>query len=195
MTNLDVSTPDAGGRGRALVPTPHPIENIFRDAKLGGRAAAPPLRISAGQHRVDVGCAARGQHRRLAAPAHRHPRTRRPTVRSRRPRRPSHDRHPAPPADPRPGPADPPRRRARPCAYPPDTTCSKRSSPASAPCPPRPDQADHGPDTLGTRSPEATLGPSGLPASEKPPGKRSPRQSEDRLLATRGIGSELREHH
>ncbi|MGQ0717360.1 MAG: WD40 repeat domain-containing protein [Pseudonocardiales bacterium] len=44
---------------------------------------------------MDVGCATRGQHRRLAAPAHRHPRTRRHASRSRRPRRPSHDRHTA----------------------------------------------------------------------------------------------------
>ena len=38
----------------------------------------PP--ISAGQSRVDVGCTARGQHRRLVPPAHRHHRTRRPLL-------------------------------------------------------------------------------------------------------------------
>ena len=76
VTNLDVSTGERAAAVEHWYRHRTQVENMFRDAKLGGRAAAPPLGISAGQHRVDVGCAARGQHRRLAAPAHRHPRTR-----------------------------------------------------------------------------------------------------------------------
>ena len=54
------------------------IENVFRDAKL--RAALRHL--PSGYPQVNTawmwGCAARGQHRGLAAPAHRHPGLRAP---------------------------------------------------------------------------------------------------------------------
>ena len=63
---------------------------------------------------MDVGCAARRQPHRLVAPAHRHPHRRRWAARTRYPGRPGHDRHPAPPADPRPCPAGPSRGRVDP---------------------------------------------------------------------------------
>jgi len=70
------------------------------------RAAAPPVRISPGQPGVDVGRAARRDHGRLAAPAHRHGPGRGHRARPRGARRQGHDRHPALAADRRPGPAD-----------------------------------------------------------------------------------------
>ena len=76
VTNLDVSTPDKAAAVEHWYRHRTQVENIFRDAKHGAALAPPPLRISRGQQGVDVGCAARRQPRRLAAPAHRHPRTR-----------------------------------------------------------------------------------------------------------------------
>jgi hypothetical protein len=53
------------------------------------------------------------------------------------------------------------------CAYPSDTTCSTRSSPASAPCPQRPDhQAITAPTPPEPRTPEATLGSSACACPE-----------------------------
>jgi hypothetical protein len=155
--------PSGPARGRPHVATWAETATVLAADLMA--ASTPPLGVSAGEHRVDVGSAARGQHRRLAAPAHRHhPRARPAVDRTRRPRRPSHDRHPATPADPRSGPAGPPRRSAPSCVYPRDTTCSTRSSPASAACPRRPDPATTAPrSTPKPRSPEATLGPPGCP--------------------------------
>ena len=114
VTNLDVSTSEAGRAGRALVPAPHLDREPVPRRQTRRRAAPSALRTSRGQPGVDVGCAARRHPHRLAAPAHRHPHTRRRPGRARRARRPGHDRHPAAPADPRPRPAGPPRRRAHP---------------------------------------------------------------------------------
>ena len=48
------------------------VENIFRDGKHGAALRHLPSGYIPGEHRLDVGGAARGQHRRVAAPAHRH---------------------------------------------------------------------------------------------------------------------------
>jgi hypothetical protein len=56
-----------------------------------------------------------------------------------------------------------------PCAYGPATTCSPRSSPASAPCLNRLEQAEQPPTERPTRSPEATLGPLGCPTASPCP--------------------------
>jgi hypothetical protein len=101
VTNLDVSTPDRAATIEHWYRHRTMIENLFRDAKLGAA-----LRHLPSGHRR--------HHRWLATPAHRDRRGRRSAVRAWRPRRPSHDRHPATPTDPRPSPADPPRRRADP---------------------------------------------------------------------------------
>jgi hypothetical protein len=76
------------------------------------RAAAPALWLPRDQYRVDAGLADRRGHRRLAAPAHRAHRRRRPGARPRGPRRQGNDRHLAPQADRRPRPAGPPRQAA-----------------------------------------------------------------------------------
>ena len=79
----------AGRRRAALLPPPDSgRECPGRPARC--RAWSSPVGIPAGQHRVDGGCVARDQHRRLVAPAHRHPRTRRAATRPRHPRGPSH---------------------------------------------------------------------------------------------------------
>jgi hypothetical protein len=115
LTNLDVTTPDKAAAAEHWYRHRTTIENIFRDSKHGA-APAPALRISPGQYRLDVGRAARRQHRRLAAPAHHsHPRPGHPG-RPRRPRRQSHDRHPPPPSHRRPRAAGTPRRAADPAA-------------------------------------------------------------------------------
>ena len=103
---------------------------------------------------MDVGRAARDQPRRLAAPAHRH---RRPTASwpAGAPRRQSHDRHPAAPDHPRPRPAGHPRRATRAAAATRPADCSPRSSPGSAPYPPRP---DHPPPPDPTTRRPATRG-------------------------------------
>jgi len=81
------------------------IEQVFADLIDGPLAHLPSVIRSS--TRRGCGCAARGQHRRMAPSADRHPRTRRTPVRSRPPRRPSDDRHPAPQADPSAGPEPP----------------------------------------------------------------------------------------
>lgn len=73
---------------------------------------------------------------------------------------------------------------------PPNTTCSTRSSPASAPCPPRPDPGPTGPQTSGTRPPEATLGPASCPRTRIQTQKDQQKRNKDQRTATRGIGSE-----
>ena len=109
LTNLDVSDPGPGGRGGALVPAPHQHREHLPRQQARRRPPAPPLGIPPGQPGVDVGRAARREHGRLAAPAHRHHRGRGHPGRARRARRQGHDRHPAVAADRRPRPADPPR--------------------------------------------------------------------------------------
>jgi DDE family transposase len=90
VTNLDVSTPDKAAAVEHWYRHRTQVENIFARRQARRRAEPPPVRISPGQSGVDVGRAARGQHRRLDPSAHRHPQTRRTPARSRRPRRPSH---------------------------------------------------------------------------------------------------------
>ena len=109
LTNLDVSSPGPGGRGGALVPAPHQHREPLPRQQARRRPPAPPLGIPPGQPGLDVGRAARREHGRLAAPAHRHHRGRGHPGRARRARRQGHDRHPAVAADRRPRPADPPR--------------------------------------------------------------------------------------
>ncbi|MGB8501672.1 MAG: transposase [Mycobacterium sp.] len=110
--------PGPGRRGRALVPAPHQRGEHLPRQQTRRRAAAPAVGQQAGQHRVDVGRAARRQHRRLAAPTHCRPRRRRHRHRgrSRRSRRQGHDRHPAPPPDRDPGAGDPARPHPHPAA-------------------------------------------------------------------------------
>ena len=75
VTNLDVSTPEQGGRGRALVPAPHQRSRTSSaTAKHGAALRHLPSGYPQVNTGLDVGCAARRQHRRLAAPAHRSPR-------------------------------------------------------------------------------------------------------------------------
>ena len=71
LTNLDVSSAGQGGRRRALVPAPHHGGEHLPRQQARRRPAAPPLRIPPGEHGLDVGRAARRDHGRLAAPAHR----------------------------------------------------------------------------------------------------------------------------
>ncbi len=159
-------------RGRALVPPPHPDREHLPRQQTRRRAASPPLRVSAGQHRVDVGRAARGQHRRLAAPAHRHPRTPRATARSRRPRRPSHDRHPAPQTDPRTRPPGPPRR----CPRPTPTTGTPPARKGPRPPPRTPRNVLTRPNRPRTPRNPLTRGDAravGLPSIQQTPPRRS----------------------
>ena len=109
LTNLDVSSPGKAIAAEHWYRHRTTVENIFRDTKLGAALRHPPLRIPPGQPGVDVGGAARRDHGRLAAPAHRPHRRPGHPGRSRRARRQGHDRHPALAADRRPRPADPPR--------------------------------------------------------------------------------------
>jgi hypothetical protein len=136
VTNLDVSTPDKAAATEHWYRHRTELENIFRDAKLG----AALRHLPSGYPQVnaaDVGSFAHGQHRRLAAPAHRHPRTRRAVGRSRHPQRPSHDRHPAPQADPRASPPGPSRR----CPRPAPTTGTPPAPPGPRPPPQPPSNA------------------------------------------------------
>ena len=124
LTNLDVSSPDQAiaaehcYRHRTTVGEHLPRQQARR------RPPAPPLRIPPGQPSLDVGSAARRDHGRLAAPAHRHHRRPRHPGRARRARRQGHDHHPAVAADRRPRPADPPR-------PPPDPAAPARPQPAT----------------------------------------------------------------
>jgi hypothetical protein len=70
VTNLDVSTPERAATVEHWYRHRSQVENEER-CQARRRASSSPIRISAGQRRVDVGSAARSQHRRLAAPAHR----------------------------------------------------------------------------------------------------------------------------
>ena len=115
--------PGQGDSGRALVPAPHHGGEHLPRQQARRRPAAPPLRISPGQPGLDVGGAARRDHGRLAAPAHRHHRRPGHPGRARRARRQGHDRHPALAADRRPRPAGPPR-------PPPDPAAAARPQPA-----------------------------------------------------------------
>jgi hypothetical protein len=87
--------------------TLHP-ENIFRDSKHGAALRHLPSGIPPGQPGLDVGRAARREHGRLAAPAHRRHCRRGHPGRARRARRQGHDRHPAVAADRGPRPTGPP---------------------------------------------------------------------------------------
>ena len=71
LTNLDVSSPGQGGGRRALVPAPHHGGEHLPRQQARRRPAASPVGISPGQPGLDVGSAARRDHGRLAAPAHR----------------------------------------------------------------------------------------------------------------------------
>ena len=113
-----------GDSGRALVPAPHHGGEHLPRQQARRRLAAPPVGISPGEPGLDVGRAARREHGRLAAPAHRHHRRAGHPGRARRARRQGHDRHPALAADRRPRPADPPR-------PPPDPAAAARPQPAS----------------------------------------------------------------
>ena len=95
LTNLDVSSPDKAAAAEHWYRHRTTVENIFRDSKLGAalRRPAPPLGISPGQYRLDVGRAARRDDGRLAAPAHRRHRRRGHPGRARRARRQGHDRY------------------------------------------------------------------------------------------------------
>jgi hypothetical protein len=53
-----------GRRGRALIPAPHPGRERLPRRQARSGAATPALGISASQQGVDVGSAARGEHRR-----------------------------------------------------------------------------------------------------------------------------------
>jgi Transposase DDE domain group 1 len=142
LTNLDVSAPDkAAAAEHWYRHRTHRGEHLPRQ-QARRCAAAPPVRISPGELGLDVGRAARRDHGRLAAPAHR--RHRRPghPGRARRARRQGHDRHPAVAADRRPGPARPPR-------PPPGAAAAARTQLASR---------DPGPAT-GTASPRVTCAP------------------------------------
>ena len=108
LTNLDVSSPGKAIAAEHWYRHRTTVENIFRDTKLGAALRHLPS-IPPGQPGVDVGGAARRDHGRLAAPAHRPHRRPGHPGRSRRARRQGHDRHPALAADRRPRPADPPR--------------------------------------------------------------------------------------
>ena len=123
MTNLDVSSPAHGDRGRALVPAPHHGGEHLPRQQARRCLAAPPVGIPPGQPGLDVGRAAGRDHGRLAAPAHRHHRRAGHPGRARRARRQGHDRHPALAADRRPRPAGPPR-------PPPDPAAAARPQPA-----------------------------------------------------------------
>ena len=123
LTNLDVSSPDKAAAG-ALVPAPHHGGEHLPRQQARRRPPAPPLGIPAGEPGLDVGRAARRDHGRLAAPAHRRHRRRGHPGRARRARRQGHDRHPAVAADRGPRPADPPR-------PPPDPAAPARPQPAS----------------------------------------------------------------
>ncbi len=134
-------------------------------------------------------CAARGQHRRLDPPAHRHPRTRRAATRSRRPRRPSHDRHPAAQADPSAGPPDPPRRRAHPAP----TTGLRpaRAGPRPSPRPPRNGLTwPNGPEPPGIPPTRGATRALGVQQTRKPPPEDQQNRAEINSPPTRGFGSD-----
>ncbi len=187
VTNLDVSTPDKAAATEHWYRHRTQVKHPGRETRR--RPAASPLRISAGQHRVDVGCAARGQYRGLVAPAHRHPRTRRATRRSRRPRRPSHDRHPAPPADLHTCPAGPPRRRAHPA---PSTGVSpaRRGPHPHTRSPRNRLTRPNGPEHAGTPRTRGDTRALEDPETGNHPKKDQQANREINSSATRGFGSE-----
>ena len=71
LTNLDVSSPDKAAAAEHWYRHRTTVENIFRDSKLGAALRHLPFGIPPGQPGLDVGRAARREHGRLAAPAHR----------------------------------------------------------------------------------------------------------------------------
>jgi hypothetical protein len=204
LTNLDVSTPSQAVaaehwyRHRTTVGEHLPRQQARR------RPPAPPIGIPPGQPGLDVGRAARRDHGRLAAPAHRHDRLPGHPGRARRARRQGHDRHPAVAADRRPGPADPPRpppgaaaparpqpaaRGPGPAAGPARTrlTCAPR-----APAPsPRPRPASPARRKAPDREPGADSRASSMPLPGIPARQDHLRRQESARRATRGIGSEL----
>ena len=168
LTNLDVTAPGQGGRRGALVPAPHHGGEHLPRQQARRRPAAPPLRISPGEPGLDVGRAARRDHGRLAAPAHRHHRRRGHPGRARRARRQGHDRHLALAADRRPRPADPPRPPPDPAAAARPQPASRGPGPAAGHCPPPPD--------LRTPEPRLPVLVHGPPA----PARRKARRSRTR---------------
>jgi hypothetical protein len=129
--------PGQGCRRGALVPAPHHGGEHLPRQQARRRAAASPVRIPPGQPGVDVGRAARREHGRLAAPAHRPHRRRGHPGRPRRTRRQGHDRHLAVAADRRPGPADPPRPAPDPAAPARPRPASRGAGPAAGSARPR----------------------------------------------------------
>jgi hypothetical protein len=129
--------PGQGDSGRALVPAPHHGGKPVPRQQARRRPPASPVRISPGQHRVDVGRAARREHGRLAAPAHHPHRRGGHRARARGARRQGHDRHLAVAADRRPGPADPPRPAPGPAASARLRTASRGAGPAAEAARPR----------------------------------------------------------
>ena len=95
LTNLDVSTPAKAAAVEHWYRHRTTVENIFRDSKLGAALRHLPSGYPQVNTGLDVGRAARRDHGRLAAPAHRHHRRRGHRGRARRARRQGHDRHPA----------------------------------------------------------------------------------------------------
>ena len=108
LTNLDVSSPDKAVAAEHWYRHRTTVENIFRDSKLGAALRHLPSGYPQGEPGLDVGRAARRDHGRLAAPAHRRHRWGGHPGRARRARRQGHDRHLAVAADRRAWPADPP---------------------------------------------------------------------------------------
>jgi len=107
VTTLDVSTPDKATAAEHWYRHRTEIENIFRDSKHG----AALRHLPSGHPEVNTawmwGALLATNIAGWLHPTHRHPPTRRPVSRPRRPRGPSHDHHPATPADPRTRPPHP----------------------------------------------------------------------------------------
>ena len=194
MTNLDVSSGEQATAVEHWYRHRTQVENVFRDAKHG----AALRHLPSGYPEVNrawmwgalLAASLTGWlHQLTATPA--------PDgglTRARRTRRPGHDRHPAAPADPRPGPAGPPRRRAHPA--PAAGLRPARRGPRPHPRPARDvlTPADSAPTPPGTTPPEATLGPSRCPHTETSPDKTTPATGEDHPTANRGFGSDCPTH-
>jgi hypothetical protein len=70
------------------------------------------------------------------------------------------------------------------------TSCSTRSSSASAPCPPRPDQAVPGPDLIRNHATRGDTRAVGLAAHRNPAEQDHCSRREDHSVANRGFGSD-----
>jgi hypothetical protein len=191
VTNLDVATGERAAAVEHWYRHRTQIENVFRDAKHG----AALRHLPSGYPEVNrawmwgalLAATLAGWLHQLTARTAPDGSLRGP----RRPRRPGHDRHPAAPTDPHPGPSGPPRRHAHPAP-------ATRTRPAQRGPRPHPRAArriltrPHGPDQpLGTRSPEATLGPLGCPQIRNHPGmiQFPAARSTARVLADSGLSA------